>query len=134
MGAGIAYFLAQKYPGLEQAYKDYIEDFKENNGKHWKKLILGTVFYYQVDADLCIANCFSQFSHELHETLTSYDSIIKCFENVRDIVGDDAPVYIPFQYGSGIAGGNWLICQEIAKDFDMTIVARTSDYEKWLNK
>ena|ERR1035437_8620905 len=133
MGAGIAFYLAQKYIELEKSYQDYIDDVKNLHPHDWSHELMGTVFYHNATDDIIIGNCFSQFSKAFRGNMTSYDSIIKCFANVREIFDNDE-VYIPFQYGSGIAGGNFQIVQEIADDFNITVVARPADYEKWMNK
>lgn len=133
MGAGIALYLAQKYPLLEKEYQDYIQEVKDVSRGNWSREIMGTVFFHNATDDIIIGNCFSQFGKGIRGNRTSYDSVIKCFENVREIFENDE-VYIPFQYGSGIAGGNWNIVKEIADEYNFTIVARPVDYENWMNK
>lgn len=133
MGGGIALQLANKHIGLLDQYIQYIENLKVAEGPGWKHRILGTVSFFNAGDDVIIGNCFSQYTSQIHGSLTSYDAIIKCFLNVREIFANDE-IYIPFQYGCGIAGGNWKIVHEIAKDFNITVVARTSDYQNWLNK
>ena len=136
MGGGIAYYLAQKYPGLEESYQSYINDFKMFQGEGWEKSILGSVFYHIVNADLIIANCFSQYPDKVNGSLTSYDAVIECLNTVtNDFERDgDFSIKIPFQYGCGIAGGNWNIIKEIIKDSDIDVITRVSDYQAWINQ
>jgi len=133
MGGGIAKQLSSKYQNLLPEYCNFIKDMKNEFGNSWRTMIMGQVFYTSVDQDLVVGNCFSQVEEPIRGSITSYDAMIRCFDNVREVFPQDK-VYVPFGMGCGIAGGNWNIVKEIIEDFNFEIVARPSDYEMWLNK
>jgi hypothetical protein len=148
MGGGVARLLANKYPSLEPQYVDFIEEFNENyideTGEHAGDHILGQVYYHETEGgELIIANCFSQMDRMHGDRvydggfqlgITSYNDILTCFSKIRNEYGWDLPLYVPFGYGCGIAGGNWVVVEALLEAFDVTVVARPQDYEKWINE
>lgn len=147
MGGGVARMLANMYPELEDEYAQFIRDFKEQDGTlNWQRNLLGNVYYFEVDDHLTIANCFSQFEQSLgivneriinnsqpYLGITSYNDIQKCFSAIRRDYGWDTEVNVPFKYGCGIAGGNWVAVNALLDPFKVTIRTRTEDYEQWIN-
>lgn len=103
MGAGIAEQIKNKF------HENYVNYKIECAIK--KKKLYGNVFFYK-DSRI-IANCFSQIDGE-----TDYKLVKKvcvkllqyCRENKIKTIG------IPYKYGSGIAGGDWKIVEQIFKD------------------
>ena len=141
MGGGVAKALSDKFPDLEREYNAYIRDMIGNtkisldddlfHAADTLKL-MGTMFPYVYDHQLTIANCFSQggmFNHMFSHT--SYDAIHSCFTNIEGcLVYPEIPVYVPFEYGCGIADGNWNIVKAILDSFeilDIKIVCRKED-------
>lgn len=129
MGGGVALALATKYPTLQNIYGAFC---KKN------KVKLGQVQHVHVSDDLTIANCFSQQLMPIADNgqpvppkfgITSYDSIIRCFEYV-DYYRGKCEVYVPYLYGCGIAGGKWEIVLAILKEFDFKVVVRYEDLAK----
>lgn len=127
MGGGLAKALARKFPKLEKAYKDYIQecigDCPNTDG------MLGDVFLYEVPehvGGLCkvppgtlfIANIFGQDNISRSRRMTSYDATIMAFEDIqkRDVI-KDRELYFPYQMGCGLGGGNWNIYSAIIAEY-----------------
>ena len=110
MGGGIAYYIAQKWPHVCKEYEDFCKEVKDPFVK---------VFFSRAEnknvLELFIANCFSQMERELNGTLTDYNAVRKCFEFVKPY-GNYQSIHIPYQYGCGIAGGDWNIVVKIIED------------------
>lgn len=136
MGAGIAYAIRTKLLDKE-AYRAYVDLCKLNG-----ESLLGVVqFLYLNDGDIIVANCFSQrdmdnaYPNGRIKPLTDYNYVRICFEVVRNCAEKTyhCPVYIPYKYGCGIAGGDWSKVQEIINDvfkdslIDVYIVRRSQD-------
>ena len=72
------------------------------------------------------------FSH------TSYDAIHSCFASIEKcLIYIDFPVYVPFEYGCGIADGNWNIVKAILDSFEnlnIKIVCRKEDIARHFGK
>jgi len=134
MGKGLAGILNKTFPGLQSAVKSYIATVENPES------LIGTVYYFQATPTILIANCFSEIGmcsdrKEGDPPNTSYDAVIRCFNSIESNPNkNDKEVYIPFKYGCGLAGGNWDIMLKIFKDYDLNVVARTSDYETWINE
>jgi hypothetical protein len=117
MGGGIAYALAQKFPGLE---RDYHEMCKKYNFE--QEQLLGKVFMWKASDKLYIANVFGQGNVSRRERMTSYDATCNAFERIR-LSMDKTPSYVfakyadrfffPFKMGCGLGGGEWTIYSAI---------------------
>lgn len=96
MGGGIARQIADRYPKCEKAYNEVCL-----NNKHK----LGKVHFHNTDNGLIVANCFSQ---ELNFD-TNYYALKKCFKNIKDLAlsKELKTIGVPFNYGCGIANGDW---------------------------
>lgn len=101
MGGGIAYHIAQKWPHVCKDYEDFCKTVKD---------VFGKVLFSKAEdgnpLELFVANCFSQMQKEINGTLTDYDAVRKCFETVYPLARYQS-IHIPYQYGCGIAGGDW---------------------------
>lgn len=98
MGGGIAYHIAQKWPHVRESYELFCKQCKP----------FTEVQFCQATDDLIIANCFSQMEKEINGTLTDYEAAHHCFSKIGEYAMDTKkPIHIPYQYGSGIAGGDW---------------------------
>ena len=69
--------------------------------------------------------------NHINGTLTDYEAVRKCFEFVKPYA-QFQPIHIPYQYGCGIAGGDWNIVVKIITDVlpDATIYILPSLAEK----
>lgn len=100
MGAGIAKQIKAQFP---KAYQDYKEFCNIVGLKH------GKVVFSENDG-VIIANCFSQIYWQTEVKLVEevVKTIIKyCKDNQIKTVG------IPYKYGCGLAGGDWVIVQRV---------------------
>lgn len=116
MGHGIALAFAKKFPGLEEAYREYVRTHKIN--------LLGQVFVYKATDELYIANVFGQDGVSTRQRMTSYDATVRAFESFTNDFAD-LPLYFPHKMGCGLGGGNWHIYSSIIEAyFPQAIVCR----------
>lgn len=105
MGGGLALQIAKKYPYVEKEYKSFLERYSK------KMIILGQ---YQVSAignRKYIVNCFTQ-----RNFITNLKDIEKVFRGLLESCKlNNLTISIPFNYGCGIAKGNW---EEVSKLFE----------------
>jgi O-acetyl-ADP-ribose deacetylase (regulator of RNase III) len=114
MGGGIAFQIAQKYPQVEQEYKQYTEDMKEYG-------LLGHFLISHISDTQSIVNCFTQLDFE-----TQYEAIKELFKYLKHYAKENnLTLAIPYKYGCGIANGDWQEVEEILinifDDYDITI-------------
>ena len=111
MGGGIAYTIANKWSHVNDLYEDFCKKCENPFGK----VLFTTAIARDIGDNLVIANCFSQMLNPVNGTLTDYDAVRKCFEFVKPYAAYQ-PIFIPYQYGCGIAGGDWKIVSKIIED------------------
>ena len=134
MGAGIAAAIKVKLLSRDN-YMEYVHVCKKLGRK-----ILGLVQFLDVPNGTIVANCFSQddeanaYPNGRIAPLTNYKAVRLCMESVRSRAEFlNKPVYLPYKYGCGIAGGDWNKVQEIINDVfqdstvDVYIVKRPQD-------
>lgn len=118
MGAGLAKQIRAKFPN---AYTDYMEAHRKG------RLVLGNVIFSIESATppLYIANLCGQnmYGREKGRVYTNYASVRKCLTTVatsREYNFTKSqiylPIYIPFNMGCSLAGGNWPTILEIIKE------------------
>lgn len=145
MGGGIAYALARKFPGLEEAYRGFIETTIEAADKEFvdghrtedgdilcesdlrNDLLLGKVFVYEAAEKLYIANVFGQGDVSSRYRMTSYDATARALEEAQCFFDeasfkhnpnfDGLPLYFPYTMGCGLGGGNWTIYSSIIEAY-----------------
>lgn len=108
MGNGIARAFAQKFPGLENAYREYCETHRIN--------LLGQVFVYKASDELYIINIFGQDGVSTRQRMTSYDATVRAFESFKHDFAD-LPLFFPYNMGCGLGGGNWQIYSAIIQTY-----------------
>ncbi len=102
MGAGLAKNLAQKYPKMYLSYKD------------WNDIRLGGYQLVNVGINLYIANCVSQEGYGRDKCYTDYEAVNHCFKALKaDSEYLNLPIFLPYNYGCGLAGGDWTIVSSI---------------------
>ena len=111
MGGGIAHHIAKKWPQVNRLYEDFCKSCENPFGK----VLFTTAISRDIGDNLVIGNCFSQMEKEINGTLTDYAAVRKCFEFVKPYAAYQ-PIHIPFQYGCGIAGGDWSIVFKIIEE------------------
>lgn len=126
MGAGLAGQIRTKYP---QVYKKYIELYNNyiDSGETIK--ILGTAQIVPVNTNLKVVNAFTQFNYGYDgKQYTNYDAIEEVFCRLKLVNIKKIPVYIPYQYGCGLGGGNFSVVSEIIeKVYPEVIVCRLKE-------
>lgn len=105
MGAGLAADIRKLYPAHYSDYMSvYTSSQKDINNKNKSSALLGS-YVDTVIGDLTIRGIFSQDGYGRDKQYTSNDYFKKCLEDIAKLNLD--AVYIPYQIGCGLAGGNW---------------------------
>lgn len=114
-GGGLAYSIKQFYPICEKQTMEFVNVKKDN--------LLGNYYLYVKKKDnKIIANCFTQNE----DYTTNYEALKKCFTKLKENCIDmKQTIAIPYNYGCGIANGNWdivyKIIEDIFNDYDVTL-------------
>ena len=118
MGAGLAKYLCNLFPGLLPAYQSVCKRYKAEE-------LLGTTYYYPVNYngfDYVIANIFGQVRYGRDRCYTNYDALRQAFRSMRTMTGTyygirpSTRIRIPYRMGCGLAGGNWTVVQSIIQE------------------
>jgi len=106
MGGGLALQIRETYPNVFVPY----ENFCEQHDFNYEKLN-GQIQLLKIsNENKYIANCFSQRANYD----TDYNAIEKCFEQIIKFAKKEKmTICAPFNYGCGIANGNWDIVKNI---------------------
>lgn len=94
MGAGLAKQIATKFPLVKQ-------DYKEAHKKG--EVTLGTTQLVYITTELYVANLAGQDNYGTGKLQTDYDALRKCLSKLPT----NLPIYIPYNLGCGLAGGDW---------------------------
>lgn len=96
MGGGLALQIATKYPEVKNDYKIYCQFNNYDCG--------GEVCFSQINhTNKYIANCFSQNE----DFTTNYKWLKNCFKMIKLFANKNDKIGVPFNYGCGIALGDW---------------------------
>lgn len=122
MGGGIAYALAQEFPGLEKAYQEFCrKELESRTGYPPTRVLLGKVFVFKVNPRLYIINVFGQDEVSTRDRMTSYDATAEAFELIAAQLFNtkisDLPLYFPYKMGCGLGGGDWTIYSAIIEAY-----------------
>lgn len=110
MGAGLARQVANRYPHVNEIYRQVCVDNTD------KQSLLGKIQIAPCDVDdvslekQCIINVFGQLNTGVDQCQTDYDALKDAFTLVNELKVDIA---IPYLFGCGLAGGDWTIVTEI---------------------
>lgn len=103
-GAGFVIALSKKWKQPEETYR------KSNVYN------LGDVQFVKVENDIYVANMIAQHGVGLDNNKKSpirYDALYDCLKEINDIARNlNASIHAP-RFGSGLAGGNWNIIEQI---------------------
>lgn len=114
MGAGLAKQIREKYP---EHYNDYITMYnhflKDSPESKQIKTLLGKHVDTKYD-NLIVRGIFSQDGYGRDKTYTSYEHLKTCLQNISKSKVDT--VYIPYELGCGLAGGDWNIVSKMILD------------------
>lgn len=107
MGGGLAKQIASTYPNVEQAYKHYCSQLKNDY-----EFLKNDYLIVQSKSGQYIANCFTQKPN----FDTDYESLETCFESLLKMCKyRNKTIAVPYGYGCGIANGDWNIVSNILK-------------------
>lgn len=118
MGAGIAGRIAKKHPVVKENYLNMCDRFS-------KQERLGKLQLVQVAPKLSFFNSFSQFAfgRDENEKYTEEDLLIGNIERAASIARqNNQPLYVPFNIGCGLGGGDWDLIWDGIKDLDNVLV------------
>ena len=104
MGAGFALAIKTKWP---EVYEKYMSTTPE----------LGLVDYIQVSPSCSVANIYGQDNIAAYagQQVTDYDALRKAFKSIAEHCKRNGikRVNIPFNFGCGLGGGEWIIVYNI---------------------
>lgn len=113
MSSGLAKSIAEKFPNVEKEYKDYVLGIKQTRPE-LLIFLLGRVQFVKINDSLFVANLFGQFRYGTDSQKTEYYALTRCLKKVNKKSCEiNLPVYIPFNIGCGLAGGDWKIVEQI---------------------
>lgn len=109
MGAGLSKKISDKWPVVKTQYKEYLKNYTPS-AVH----ALGTVNFVCVNAkdQLYICNAITQYGYGTKQRQTEYSAVIKAMLNLRN-KGYTHDIYIPFNAGCGLGGGDWDVVYSI---------------------
>ena len=118
MAKGLALQIRNKYP---EVYNDYMKEFKNNN------LGLGKVIITKIDnfnyiISLCTQDDYKKNMNE-NKCYTDYKALNTAIEFLYSLQnnllnkGKISLFYFPYNYGCGLAGGDWNVVQLIIKKY-----------------
>jgi hypothetical protein len=127
---GLAGAIAQKWPIVKN---EYLELITTNRKQLWK--LLGTYQTVSVGENLKVLNVFGQYDiggGYYAGRKTEYGTLLnalklvantefpKDIQTIEHLIDDEIEyiedVYIPFQIGCGLGGGNWTIVRDIIEE------------------
>lgn len=126
---GLAGAIAQKWPIVKS---EYLELIIANSKQPWK--LLGTYQTISVGENLRVLNVFGQYDIGGHYAgrKTEYGTLLNALklvantefpkdkQTIENLIDDEIDyiedIYIPFQIGCGLGGGNWKIVRGIIEE------------------
>lgn len=109
MNSGLAKQIRNKYP---EVYVDYIHKYTQEG---W---LLGDVLLTCLNNKLSIASCAGQDNYGRSGVFTDYSALRICLNKLA--LFKQSKIYIPYQMGCEVGGGNWdkvrLIIEEFLPD------------------
>lgn len=106
-GAGLAAQFKKLYP---KAYQEYLQEFKHYQGREW--MLLGRILIHK-SQDVTLISCFTQYDVGINYRRTEYCAVEICLSRLAQSKHSQDTLYIPFQFGCGLGGGDWTIVQDI---------------------
>ena len=109
-GGGVARKFAKLYPDAEMIFKDALMEIPQNNR-------LGKVVYSRADDKITIASLIAQEGYGRSQfPRIRYVALRQCLENIAIYAQDlGASIHLP-KIGTGAAGGDWGIIEEMLDD------------------
>jgi hypothetical protein len=111
-GAGLAAQMKQVHP---EAFEKYKKDLAKE--KH-PVFALGSISQCETkDGNKTIISCFTQYDTGVTSRKTEYSAVRSCFLTLSKTYGFGANVYIPYEAGCGLGGGDWEIVSKIIERY-----------------
>lgn len=108
MGGGLALAIARRYPSCLGAYKRFCEDMDYDYEE-----LKGLVLAVRINDNQEIANCFTQDPN----FNTDYESLREVFKEILYKCREEKKtIAMPYNYGCGIANGDWNKVTEILEE------------------
>lgn len=125
-GAGFVVPLGQHFPKAKDDYQEYIECL---NKAPINDDVLGDTVFTKIPPKIIIANMIAQKGIGTHKKPIRYWALIKCMETVNKTAkmlkdkNITVEIHAP-KFGSGLAGGNPELIEELIKElwYDWTVI------------
>jgi len=110
---GLAGKIKKKWPAVFEQYKNTIDSVD------LRVSLLGTIDITRVDkSSLYVCNMYTQYDYGTNERKTEYGSVKFALRALRSYACG-MHIYLPFNCGCGLGGGDWNIVKKIIeKEFD----------------
>jgi len=108
---GLAGKIGKKWPNVKEKYVEHLRQSVVKGHPAWDHL--GTNLYVDIpDQDITVVNMFTQYDIGMECRRTEYSALKTC---LKEFIGmpEGFPIYMPYQLGSGMGGGDWGIIQDI---------------------
>ncbi len=121
MGRGVASAIAHRWPEVKIQYHIFCS--QKDPGE-----LLGKYNLVLIDSELAVVNLFGQFNYGNGEKdgvlYANYNAIDLGFRSLREFLGD-VPIYIPYKFACGLAGGDWdTVSNIIEKHFPQCVACK----------
>ena len=115
MAAGLAKEIKTVYPEVYTIYRNWFENNYLSLGQ------LCCVPINNPNNSLWIANLCGQYNYGRSGCYTSYDALTVALQALANFISQryilrDLPVYIPYNMGCGLAGGDWSRVKQIISE------------------
>lgn len=120
MGRGLALAIRRKWPVV---YDEYMRAYRQG------KWSLGKIQLVEVGPELYVCNLAGQDGWGTRKQQTNYDALEEAFFKVRMF---HRPTYAPWNFGCGLAGGDWSIVQPLVEKVfpDIVWVRQICDWQR----
>ena len=110
VAGGLAQDIFQLYPEAFKKYKIACKD------KSLKLGFIQPILISKTPSYLVLANLAGQEKVNTHGRQTDYDALSSCFQKVNLLSNKlNLPLYLPYQIGCGLGGGDWGIVSGLIK-------------------
>lgn len=96
MGAGLAKQIRSCYPIVYEQYLDFLPNAE-----------LGSILAVPVSEHLTVVNLFGQADIGRNKQQTDVVALKQCLIKLQNFADNSMPIYLPYQLGCGLGGGDW---------------------------
>lgn len=115
-GRGFVLAINKRWKKPELRYKKFVQEYFDD-GKEPKDL-LGKIQGVTVEENIIICNMIAQdgYKSNANPVPLKYSALVKCMTNLADLSNANcSSIHCP-KFGSGLAGGNWQLIEELIKN------------------